>query len=130
MTFLTTALFTVSAHWAYTVSKSLCLYVVCACVPSRKPRFPEAARLLVKERIANICIPLDVFRFFLFDNFSVSRGRVSGFLLLTLVTGDRWHGTRDMWNVTHDKWFFSFLSFLFLFVRFSIGATIRTCQET
>ena len=34
---------------------------MCVYVPSRKPNFPVDWRLLVKERIANIGIPLDVF---------------------------------------------------------------------
>ena len=56
-------IFTESAHWADSVSNSRCPLVVCLCVPSRKPRFPLDYRLLVKERIANIGIPLDFLGF-------------------------------------------------------------------
>ena len=37
---------------------------VCLCVPLRKTRFPVDWRLLVKECIANISVPLNVFGFF------------------------------------------------------------------
>ena len=40
---------------------------VCLSVPLRKPRFPVDWRLLVKESIANICIPLEIFGFLQFD---------------------------------------------------------------
>ena len=38
---------------------------VCVCVQSRKPRFPVDWRLMDKEDIANIGIPLDILGFLL-----------------------------------------------------------------
>ena len=52
------SIFTESAHWADSVYNP-CL-LVCLYVPSQKPRFPVYWRLLVKECIANIGIPLDI----------------------------------------------------------------------
>ena len=42
---------------------------VCVCVPLRKPCFSVDWRPLVTERIANIDIPLDIFRFCCFNDF-------------------------------------------------------------
>ena len=86
-----------------------------------KPRFPVDCRLLVKEPIANIGIPLDMFWVFAvlmtfaigflgflgFANLptvhsgGVISGRVCG---RWQVTGDTQHMTHDTWGVTPDTW--------------------------
>ena len=64
-------------HWICADSGSKLQYpwVMCLCVclsvPSQKTRFLVDWRLLVKECIASIGIPLDFFRFLIFDLFSV-----------------------------------------------------------
>ena len=68
------------------------------CVPSRKIYFPVDWRLLVKERITNIGIALDVLVFLLF----LSEGLL--LWLLALVTGVIQHATCDMWHMAHDTW--------------------------
>ena len=116
-------------------------------------------RLLVKEHIAGFGIPPDMFALFPFQWFlkklhffcffvlanqptmnsgGVSRGRVCGCgcgcWRLWQVTSDRWHVTRDTWHLIWDTWqitlfvLFFFLSFS-LYVRFGIGATIRTLRD-
>ena len=46
-----------------------CQSSVCECVSSQKTRFPVDWGLLVEECIAYIGIPLDIFRFLLFQYF-------------------------------------------------------------
>ena len=125
----------------FTESGSVCVWV---CVPSRKPRFLVDWRLLVKERIANTGIPLDVFGFFKIKNKikfpfwtnvpafgslqtsilcimrELARG---GSVAVAVGVSDRWHATRntwhmtcDTWHLTYDTWYF----FFFLSVRFCL----------
>ena len=99
-------------------------------VPLRKPRFLVDWRFLVKDHVVNICIPLDIFGFFLFQwllgldscfgfvgptvrTAGDIRGRVCGCgcWWYWYLTGDRWHATcstckchmsREMWQITYD----------------------------
>ena len=72
-------IFTESALRADLVSKSQCQSVLYVCEPSRKTRFPLDWRLLVKEHITNIGIPLDIFCCCCnFDNFYCLT-KISGF---------------------------------------------------
>ena len=58
--------FTASALWADSVSKSKCPSVAYLSLPLRKACFPVDWRLLVEEHIANFGIPPDTFGFLLF----------------------------------------------------------------
>ena len=93
---------------------------VCVFVPLRKTNIPVDWRLLVKEFIANIGLPLDFFRLLLLWNclnfFRVfcSLGISLLCILRELAGGgsaavafgfsDSWQVTGDEWQVTHDTW--------------------------
>ena len=127
-------LFTELVLWEGSVSKSQCPWVVCLCVCAIIENLLLVYwRLLVKEHIANMCIPLDIFgilyfqRFLAFDIFSafwlfvnqsyvhnleLSKGKGLWLWLLALVTSDRWQVTRntshitwDTWHLKHDTWY-------------------------
>ena len=61
--------FTELALWADSVSKLRCPSVVCLSVPSQKTCFPVDWRILVKERIANIGILIEIVFLCRFDDF-------------------------------------------------------------
>ena len=133
-------------HYSESVYKLQCL-LQCLSVHVWKPLFPVDCTLLVKERIANIGIPLDIscfchinnfFWFFTFYCFfglanqpTVHIGGLAlgGLWVLALVIGDMWHGTRNtrhvtcgMWHMTHDTWHVThdIFFFFFLSVRFCL----------
>ena len=90
---------------------------VCVCLPLRETRFAVDGRLLVKECIANIVIPLK--KMLLFQWF--------------WLVGDRWqviHVTHKLtWHVTYDIFDNIFFFLISFFVFFGIVATIRTLWQ-
>ena len=112
-------IFTASALWSDSVSKSQCLLVVCLC-HHRKTRFPVEWGLLIKE-LALILTYLETFLGLNgFNNFlrlecfllcfwvivNQSTGRVCGCgcWCWWQVTGDRWHASSETWHLTPDTW--------------------------
>ena len=92
-----------------------------------KPRFPMDWRGLVKEFVANICIPLAFFKFLPFQWFFCLKiflvcgslqtsllcivGKLAGGRSVAFGVSDRWHVTHDTqqmipdtWNLTPDTW--------------------------
>ena len=96
-----------------------CPSCVCVLVPLLKICFLVDWRLLVKEHIANIGIPLDIFRFMLFllfrffcFNFGLQTivmcglEELAGGVSVDVAIGisDRWHVTCDRWQVRRNRW--------------------------
>ena len=117
----------------FSLQVAMSLSLVCAIA---KPCFPVDWRLLVKELIANIGIPLDLFGFWLFQWFVCSFnifflvlrslqtsllciiGKLAGeglrLWLLALVTSNTWHLTPNTWCLTDEFVAFCFCLFWYL----------------
>ena len=83
--------------WAISVSKLQCPAVVlCVCVsiPTRKTRLPVDYKLLVKDSIAIIGIPLDILGFCCFSNF-LGKQKCFFWLLQTILLCQTCTNTRN-----------------------------------
>ena len=106
-------IFTEMAHWADSISKLQCAYVMCCVsVPLGKPHLPVNWRLLSKRVSLIFWRPLDIFRFCCFNNFlHFLIFHVFGSLQTSLLYimgelalgGSMAVGVCDRWQVTGDS---------------------------